>query len=64
VRANTSGKRKLLEELKQASFVTTLVGIDLGIVAFEVAVGQRGRRAVTRARNVHDVQVIFFDETV
>src|SRR5580704_15863852 len=64
VRADPTGKRKLLKELEQASFVTTLVGIDLGIVAFKVAVGQRGRRAVTRARDVHDVQVIFLDETV
>ena len=64
VRADPAGKRKLLEELEQAGFVTTLVGIDLGIVAFKVAVGQRGRRAVTRARDVHDIQVIFLDETV
>ena len=64
VRADPAGKRKLLEELEQASFVTTLVGIDLGIVAFKVAVGQRGRRAVTRARDVHDIQVIFLDEAV
>jgi hypothetical protein len=37
---------------------------DLGIVAFKVAVGQRRRRAVTRARDVHDIQVIFLDQTV
>src|SRR5580704_8746653 len=64
VRANPAGKRKLLEELEQASFVTTLVGIDLGIVALKVAVGERGRRAVTRARDVHHVQVVFLDKAV
>jgi hypothetical protein len=37
---------------------------DLGIVAFKVAVGQRRRPAVTRARDVHDIQVIFLDQTV
>src|SRR5580698_750409 len=64
VRANPAGKRKLLEELEQASFVTTLVGIDLGIVALKVAVGQRGRRAVTGASDVHHVQVVFLDKAV
>src|SRR5271168_3111510 len=61
---NPAGKRKLPEELEQTSFVASLVGIDLGIVAFKVTVGQRGRRAVTRARDVHHIQVIFLDQTV
>ena len=64
VRADPAGKRKLLEELEQARFVAALVGINLGIVAFEIAVGQRGRRAVTGAGDVHDIQVIFLDEAV
>src|SRR5580693_6530463 len=64
MRTDPSGKRKLLEELEQASFITTLVRIDLGIVAFQVTVGQCGRRTVTRPRNIHDIQVIFLDETV
>lgn len=64
VRTDSAGKRKLQEELEQASFVTTLVGIDLGILALKVAVGQRGRRAVTPARDVQDIQFIFLDETV
>ena len=64
VRADSAGKRKLLEEFEQAGFVAALVGINLGVVAFEVAVGQRGRRAVTRAGDVHDIQVIFLDEPI
>src|SRR5580692_6512780 len=64
VRTDPARKRKLPEELEQASLVTTLVGINLGIVAFKVAVGQGRRRAMTRARDVHDIQVVFLDETI
>src|ERR1700722_15423692 len=53
MRPDSAGKRKLLEELEQAGFVTALVWINLGVVALKVAVGQRGRRAVTRARDIH-----------
>ena len=64
VRADSSGKRELPEELEQASFVATLVGIDLGVVAFEIAIGKRGGRAMTGAGDVDDIQVVFLDEPV
>ncbi len=64
VRADPAGKRKLLKELEQASFIATLIGINLGVVAFKVAVGQSCRRAVARARDVHHIQVVFLNQTV
>ena len=44
VAADAAGEGELLEELAQAVFVFALVGIDLGVGAFEIAVG-RARRA-------------------
>src|SRR6266576_6475895 len=64
VRADSSGERKLLEESKHARFVSALVRINLGVVAFEIAIGKRGWRTVTRTRNVNDIQVVLLDETV
>src|ERR1700722_4230075 len=55
--ADPAGKRKLPEELEQAGFVTALVGIDFGGVAFKGAIGERGRRAVPRAWDVEDSRV-------
>src|ERR1700733_9119468 len=49
VRSDSSGKRELPEKLEQARFVATLGGIDLGAVAFEVAIGKCGGRPTHRA---------------
>src|ERR1700729_3579 len=64
VRSDSSGKRELPEKLEQARFVATLVGIDLGVVAFEIAIGKCGGRAMTGAGEVYNVQVVFSDEPV
>src|ERR1700692_3977833 len=42
VRSDSSGKRELPEKLEQARFVATLVGIDLGVVAFEIEIARCG----------------------
>src|SRR5215472_18795128 len=47
VRADVPGKRELLEELLQPLGVLALVGIDLGVRAFEVRRAEHARRTVT-----------------
>src|SRR6202041_4205063 len=64
VRSDSSGKRELPEKLEQARFVATLVGIDLGVVAFEIAIGKCGGRAMTGAGEVYNIQVVLSDEPV
>jgi hypothetical protein len=62
VRANSSRKGELSEELEHARFVAALVRINLGVVAFEIAVGERGWRTMTRAGDVDDIQVVLLDD--
>jgi hypothetical protein len=64
VRAYSSGKRELAEELEHASFVATLVRINLRIVALEVAVGKRGGRTMTGPGHVKDIQVVSLDQPI
>jgi hypothetical protein len=64
VGTNAAGKRKLAEEFEHASFVATFVWIDFGIVALEIGIGEAGRSTVTRAGDVEDVEVVFFDEAI
>ena len=64
VRADSSGKRELPEEFEHARFVAALVRINLRVVAFEIAVGERGGRTVTGAGDVDDIQVVLLDEAV
>ena len=64
VAADAAGKRELAEELEHAGFVLALVGIDLRVVAFEIAVGEGGRRAVAGAGDVDHVEIVFLDEAV
>src|ERR1700689_3520790 len=47
VRTDSTRKRKLPEKLEKPSFVAALIRIDLRVVAFEIAVSKRGRRAMT-----------------
>ncbi len=55
VRADSSGKGKLPEKFQHARFVAALIRIDLGVVPFEIAIGERRWRAVTGARDVHHI---------
>ena len=64
VAADAAGKGELLEELLQAVGVLALLGIDLGVDAFEIAVGERGGRAVAGAGDVDQVEVVLLDEAV
>ena len=64
VAADPAGKRKLFEELAQAVQVLRLVWIDLGVASLEIRIGQRRGRAVSGARNVNRVQIVFLDETI
>ena len=57
-------ERKLPEEFQHAGCVSALVRINLGVIAFEIAIGKCGWRTVTRTRNVNDIQVVLPDETV
>src|SRR5579872_2281947 len=62
--ANSPGKRKLLEELVQALGVLALIRVDLGISSFEIRVSESRWGAMSRARDVNHVQIVFFDEAV
>src|SRR5277367_2662527 len=64
VRAYSSRKRELAEEFEHASFVGTLVRINLRVMALEIAVSKRGRRTMTRTGNVEDIQIVFLDEPI
>ena len=61
---NTTGKRKLLEELFQPGFVLGDVGIDFRPGAFKVHIADDCRATVTRPRDVKHVQVILLDDPV
>src|SRR5271156_882890 len=64
MRTYSPRKGELPEEFEHARFVAAFVGINFGIVPFEVAVGKGGRRAMTRARNIDDVQIVFLDKAI
>src|SRR5580692_4118847 len=64
MRSDSSRKGELPEKLEQARFVATLVGIDLGVVAFEIAIGKCGGRAMTGSGDVYNIQVVLSDEPV
>ena len=64
VAADASGEGELLEELEEAGFVLRLVGVDLGVGAFEVGVGEGGGCSVAGAGDVDGVEVVLFDEAV
>src|ERR1700682_1778042 len=62
--ADASRKRKLFEEFLEPRLSFALVGIDFRIRSFQIAVGQRGRRAVTGAGHEDHVEIVFFDQTI
>src|SRR5260370_40684029 len=62
VRAYSSGKRELLEELEHACLVAALVRINPGVMAFEIAIGERRSRAMTGAGDIDHIQVIRPDQ--
>src|SRR5208283_5950744 len=62
--ADTAGKGKLAEEFEHAGCVAALVRINLGVMAFEVGVGQRRGSAMAGAGDVHDIQVVLFDQAI
>ena len=61
---NASGKRELGKELLQSGLVLADVGINLGVGALEVGVGDQGRAAMTGAGDVEHVQVVLRDDPV
>jgi VIT family len=64
VTGNSSGKRKLYEELPKPGLILADVGIDLAVGALEVGVANHGRPAVPRSGDVNHVQVIFLDDAI
>lgn len=64
VRTYASRKRKLPEEFEHARFVAALIRINLGVVAFEITVGQRSWRAMPGTGNINDIQIILLDEPI
>src|SRR6202048_2757566 len=61
---NASGKRELGKELLQSGLVLADVGIDLGVGALEVGVGDQGRAAVAGSGDVEHVQVVLRNDPV
>ena len=64
VAADAAGEGELLEEFEEAGFVLRLVGVDLGVGAFEVGVGESGGCSVAGAGDVDGVEVVLFDEAI
>ena len=60
VAADAAGEGEVAEEREHALGILTALGVDLGVVAFEIAVGERGGRAVAGAGDVDDVEVEYF----
>ena len=64
VAADAAGEGEARNSVSMPFASWLLVGIDLGVVAFEIAVGERGGRAVAGAGDVDDVEVVLFDEAI
>jgi hypothetical protein len=64
VAADAAGKGELLEEALQSRYVFALLGVDLGIGAFKIRLGQHCGRAVAGAADVDRVEVVFFDQPI
>ena len=64
MRAYPSWKPELAEELEHASFIGALVRINLGVMALEIAVRERGGRTMAGAGHVKNIQVVFLDEPI
>jgi len=62
--ADASGERELLEEFLQAFKVLRDGWIDLGVDAFEIAVGESCGRAVAGACDVDEVEAVLLDEAI
>ena len=62
--ADTAGKAELFEESLQTLDILRLVRVDFTVDALEVAVGQDGRSAVTRAADEKGIEVVLFNEPV
>jgi hypothetical protein len=52
------GKRKLPEQLLQARFVPTDVGIHLAVRALQIGVADQGRPAMARSGDIDHVEVV------
>src|SRR3974390_3002092 len=64
VAADASGEGELLEEFFQSFVVLALVGIDLGVGAFEIAGSENAGRAVSGAGHENHVEVVLLDEPI
>src|SRR5271169_2126893 len=64
VAGNSSGERKLFEQLLQALFVLRDVGIELAVGALEVGVGDQSGAAVAGAGQIDDIEIVVLDETI
>ena len=64
VAADAAGKRELLEELAQPFEVLALVGINLGVRAFEITRSENAGRAVAGPGQKDHVEVVLLDQPV
>src|SRR5664280_2298782 len=64
VAGNAAGKRKLNKELPKPGLILADVGIDLAVSALEVSIAHDGWAAVSGARDVDHVEIVFFDDPV
>src|SRR5450432_4112056 len=61
---NSSGKRKLQKELLQPRLILADVGIDLCVRALEISVGYDRWPAVSGARDIDHIEIVFLDDAV
>ena len=64
VAADAARKGELLEEALHPRQIFALVGVNLGIGALEICLGQDGRRPVPGAADIDRVQVVLFDQPI
>src|SRR5215469_7059060 len=64
VTADTARKRELLEEGMHALLVFALVGVNLGVRAFQIYRGENARSSMTGSCKKDHIQVVLFDEAI
>src|SRR5579864_1018007 len=64
VTPDSAGEGKFMEELPQAVFVKTLLGIDLGVRPLQVSGAKHAGSAMSRASKKNHIEIVFLDQAV
>src|SRR6266478_2616288 len=61
---NAPRKRELLEEMLQPFCILRDMRIDFAVSSFQIGVGDQARAAVSRTRDIDQVEVVFLDQAI